>query len=67
MYAVLWEQPIVLTGYDEPPAQRLIERGTAHKNKFTVNFKSGSNDGCREMNYILKFFLTAGEVWPKII
>jgi site-specific DNA recombinase len=37
----LKKQPTILTEYDEPLVRRLIEKATAYKDKFTVEFKSG--------------------------
>ena len=37
----LREQLTILTAFDEPLARRLIENVTVHKDKFTVEFKSG--------------------------
>jgi site-specific DNA recombinase len=41
MGTFLWEQPTVLTEYNQQLVRRLIEKVTIYEDKFTVEFKSG--------------------------
>ena len=48
MRTFLKEQTTTITEYDETLVRRLIEKVTAHKDKFTVEFKSGLSVDIKE-------------------